>query len=86
MRMKGDEGGVMMRKRKCRRYLALALAAGMAAAGLSGCGGGKARNDNIRKSEIPYVEPVEPCGRDVWHVSGDYRTLPGLPGTGAVVL
>lgn len=45
----------MMRKRKCRRYLALALAAGMAAAGLSGCGGGKAQEQAAAESGTEAV-------------------------------
>jgi len=62
--MKGDEGGVMMRKRKCRRYLALALAAGMAAAGLSGCGGGKTQEQAAAESgtEAVWEEGTETDG------------------------
>lgn len=54
----------MMRKRKCRRYLALALAAGMAAAGLSGCGGGKTQEQAAAESgtEAVWEEGTETDG------------------------
>ncbi len=53
-----------MRKRKCRRYLALALAAGMAAAGLSGCGGGKTQEQAAAESgtEAVWEEGTETDG------------------------